>query len=339
MVLYTCPRCGYSTRQKNDIRKHYYRKIPCRVTKTNVSINILRSELPPHSKIKYSCKICLREFKRKYNFERHIEKCVLITNNNTISENNVNKIYNNTTDPIPEYVNLPQEKPYLDIFADNNINENRNYKLEKDEPIININIFDEGILNNTTHSIDKIEIKDKIILENKDNIIQTQDIIIKELRDQIEGLIKNSCNKTINNYTYNTQIVINPFGKENVGYISQDYICDLIEHGPIKSIPKLLKYMHFNPEHKENHNIKIPNKKQPYASIYNGTKWEISDKKQTIENMTDKAYTILNNHYTGANQYMTEFNEKFESKEPALTKRIRKDTEIMILNLQNTINI
>ena len=41
-----------------------------------------------------------------------------------------------------------------------------------------------------------------------------------------------------------------------------------------------LKYIHFHPEHKENHNIKIPNKKQPYAQIYNGKDWEYKKKKQ-----------------------------------------------------------
>ena len=67
----------------------------------------------------------------------------------------------------------------------------------------------------------------------------------------------------ITSNTYN--IVINPFGK-NTSYITQDYV-KLINDSPYSGI-ELLKYIHFHPEHKENHNVKIPNKKQPYAQIY-----------------------------------------------------------------------
>tara|TARA_B110000208_G_scaffold179881_1_gene229076 strand:- start:3827 stop:4903 length:1077 start_codon:yes stop_codon:yes gene_type:complete len=347
MVLHTCPRCGYTTHQKNDLRKHYHRKNPCRVDPllSNISLEILRLELPLNNKNKYTCKICMKKFKRRYNFERHdIERCSLINdqppeipciiNNNSSFNTNPHNFSKEKPSISKEIPDISKEIPGIynshssfNIETNNQLNEGFVKKYQSTEE----QFIDKIRVKNT-------DIKNKDIIVHKDILIQTQDIIIKELRDQIEGLVKNAGNKTINNITYNTQIVINPFGKENVGYISQEYITDLIEFGPIKSIPKLLKYIHFNPDHKENHNIKIPNKKQPYASIFNGTKWEISDKKQTIENMTDKAYTILNNHYTGANQYMTEFNEKFEEKEPALTKRIRKDTEIMILNLQNNIN-
>ena len=37
---------------------------------------------------------------------------------------------------------------------------------------------------------------------------------------------------------------------------------DIVENNPMNSVPKLLKEIHFNPEHNENHNIYIPNKKQ-----------------------------------------------------------------------------
>ena len=64
--------------------------------------------------------------------------------------------------------------------------------------------------------------------------------------------------------------MINSFGKENTSYITKDYIDSLISQGPMNIIPTLLKYIHFNPNHKENHNIKITNKKDNYAQIFNG---------------------------------------------------------------------
>ena len=38
MVLYSCPRCLYNTKQRRDIRKHFMRKNPCRITAKSISI-------------------------------------------------------------------------------------------------------------------------------------------------------------------------------------------------------------------------------------------------------------------------------------------------------------
>ena len=38
MVLYSCPRCLYSTKQRRDIRKHFHRKKPCRIVAEDKSI-------------------------------------------------------------------------------------------------------------------------------------------------------------------------------------------------------------------------------------------------------------------------------------------------------------
>ena len=83
--------------------------------------------------------------------------------------------------------------------------------------------------------------------------------------------------------------------------------------------------------------MKIPNKKQSYAEIFNGSTWDIQDRKQTIEVMTDNAYNLLNTHYSGGNEYMNKFKNQYDSNDINLTKRLQKDTEIMILNSQKKI--
>lgn len=133
--------------------------------------------------------------------------------------------------------------------------------------------------------------------------------------------------------------MINSFGKENLDYISTDYINKLIKSGPVNSIPTLLKYIHFNPEHKENHNIKISNKKENYAQIFNGVDWEYRDKKATISDMSDRAYDILNNHYQiGSNSYMDTFKQQYDERSKSLYRRVHKDTEMMILSNQKQLN-
>ena len=61
--------------------------------------------------------------------------------------------------------------------------------------------------------------------------------------------------------------------------------------------PRSARSHHFNPEHPENHNIKIPNKKQKFALIQRNGKWEYRDKKHVIENIVDNSYNILDEHF------------------------------------------
>ena len=72
--------------------------------------------------------------------------------------------------------------------------------------------------------------------------------------------------------------MINPFRKEDLSYIVEDFISGLIRPGPVNSIPKLVKYINFNREHTENHNINITLETKPYAEVFNGSIWELSDK-------------------------------------------------------------
>ena len=132
--------------------------------------------------------------------------------------------------------------------------------------------------------------------------------------------------------------MINSFGKENTSYITKDYIDSLISQGPMNIIPTLLKYIHFNPNHKENHNIKITNKKDNYAQIFNGNNWEYRDKKSTINDMSDRAFNIINSHYVGGNTYMDDFKVCYDNNEKKVIKRITKDTEMMILSSQRKTN-
>ena len=117
--------------------------------------------------------------------------------------------------------------------------------------------------------------------------------------------------------------------------IVRHIINKLIQVGPYKSIPRLLKHIHFNPKHKENHNIRIPNRKEKYAKIYNGDRWELRDKKETIEDLSDRAYNLLEDHYDGGNKHMDKFIGEYEGENTS--KKIHKETEIMILNNQDIV--
>ena len=294
MVQYTCPRCNYTTKQRRDIRKHFKRKRPC----TIVNKSLTMSEC--------SMEVLGEEISDAFKCVGGALKCV----------ETALKCVEMRSDALKcvEKVLTPPKPIFKCKFCNKSFKEARYLKQHTKRYQCGKQFF-------TFEEMEKM-IEEKCA--EKDKLIQS-------LNDQIGKLLE-KVGDTYNTNTYN--IVINPFGKENTSYISEDYVRDLINDGPYNSIPKLLKYIHFHPEHKENHNIKIPNKKQPYAKIYNGTDWEYQLKKETIEAMSDRAYTILNKHFRGDNEYMTKFKTNYSDNSPELSKRLHKDIEVTILNNQ-----
>ena len=92
---------------------------------------------------------------------------------------------------------------------------------------------------------------------------------------------------------------INNFGNEKTDYVNKDET----------NVIKLLKSIHFNPDHPENHNIKIKNINKNLLEYYKDGKWIIEKKDRVFEWMINK----LN------------INEK-------ITKSIKDDIIILLLN-------
>ena len=172
---------------------------------------------------------------------------------------------------------------------------------------------------------------------------------IDELRDQVSDLIEknsileNSQNVTniINNTTNNTfNITLNGYKSENLSYINKDILTNFCKL-PYSSIKNLLKYIHFNKNHPENMNVKITNRKEPYAKIYNGKQWVCELKKVIIDDMLDKSYTIIDEHYEneGKNRLdkshqsrYVDYQKKYLEKDKEILGNIRKDTELLMVN-------
>ena len=168
--------------------------------------------------------------------------------------------------------------------------------------------------------------------------------IKKKLRKVVEKLIDNCCvtniNNNSNNNTINMQqnIIINSYGKENLDYLTKNYLTGLV-YKPFDSVQCLLKTIHFNPKHPENHNIKISNKKEKYANVYNSGNWEFKNKKEVIENIVDNGYNIMECHFEDIKkdiEYVrrdrfSNFQDKYDT-DPNIKKNIKSDVEMLILN-------
>lgn len=119
----------------------------------------------------------------------------------------------------------------------------------------------------------------------------------KNNNTNIQKQIVEKQNYNIVNQTNNNNTTINYFGNETLDFITDTVILHCMNkiYG---SIPLLLEKIHFNPEHPENYNIQIPNKKLPHAKIMNNKKeWQIVKRKDAIDSMINNGYTILDDKF------------------------------------------
>ena len=316
MPKYICPRCGYICTQRNDMRKHFKRKKICSPVLEDISREKCFSLVLGET---YENKISVNSKNVKNGEKPEImqPKC---------NRNATGKIRNNT----PEITDISKKQHISCEFCGRIFTKHQSYY---------------------RHKKDRCKVKDELTNKELKLMIDSRDDVIDKLSTQIEKLIdtvsKTSVNHTTHNHTthnttnhttHNTfNFVVNAFGSEDLSYIKDNFITNLIQSCPYSSIPKLIQEIHFHPEHSENQNIKIPNKKLKLAQIFNGVDWEYKDKKETIENMTSKAYCILNNHYDKStpNKYMDQFQKDFESGNKGIYKNITDKTELTILNNQD----
>jgi len=156
-----------------------------------------------------------------------------------------------------------------------------------------------------------------------------------ELQKQIDDLKET---KVVHhtNIENQTNIHINVYGHENLDYFHDKFIREMIKN-PYESIPCIIKNLHFHRDHPENHNVKISNRKLPYASVYKGNKWELVQKKKTIEELMEKGYDMMDDRHKNVDlserniEKFQEFQEKYKNNDNQF-RRIYQETELCVLN-------
>ena len=325
MVSFKCFRCGYETTHKASLKTHLNRKNIC---------NPLLDD------------ICVEEIKKWYKID--------------VSKNiqHVKTVFEQVK-PVFEQV-----KP---VFSKNRKNQakpgTQNFPTGKNQvkPAFckNSTNFCDFCGKNFTRAYGLTchlkTCKTKKLVENENDkdkkieeLIKNQEQMKEQMKEMVEKLLINSGNTTNNNNnnnhnshnTINNTIHINNYGNENTDYLKGDYLNKLLQ-GAFTAIPKLIENIHFNPQHPENHNIKITNKKEPYVKIRKNDKWELQDKKETLETLVDDKYYILEDHYADVEdknnlsnhtkKVMEKFRDKY-SEDIELQKDLQKKSEIIIIN-------
>jgi hypothetical protein len=168
---------------------------------------------------------------------------------------------------------------------------------------------------------------------------------ISLLLDKQAGIHNSNNTNNTNNTNIDTQnntinIHINAFGNENTDYLDDKAILQCIDR-VYKSIPAIIEKLHFNPQHPENHNIKITNKKLPYASVMgNNQRWKTVDRKDAIDKMVTNGYYMLDEKYeTNKDKFdprkqknFETFKNSFETEEKNTMKMVKGDVEMLVIN-------
>ncbi len=115
---------------------------------------------------------------------------------------------------------------------------------------------------------------------------------IKRLKEEL----KNSRNITINNNTNNINIImVNNYEKTSLAKITNEDFNNIIKNAnEVQNIiPRLIRYIHFNDDIPENHNICITDKNRNHLNIFKNGNWEITDKNTEIINLISDKETNL----------------------------------------------
>jgi len=301
----------------------------------------------------YSCSCCNFSSKIKTHFNRHLK-----TNKH---EKNVK----NQNDNLEKGINIPynslQNPPILEGKSINSlqnppISEGKKYILADETEILSCENCGKEFSrqDNLKRHIEKRCAKNKETKYIKDLIVMMKEEHIKEkenLKDQIELLLDKVGNNNIsvgnktNNTTINNTIVLNNYGQEDLSHITDALKTELLKI-PYGMIPKMIEEVHFNSKKPENKNIILTNSRDNKLKVYKNNKWVYKDKTETLNDLVDSKYFILDTHFETFQENEPEignlndfqfnnykkFRDLIDTGDKNLFENIKKDCELLLLN-------
>tara|TARA_B100000686_G_scaffold341715_1_gene419536 strand:+ start:154 stop:1152 length:999 start_codon:yes stop_codon:yes gene_type:complete len=329
MTYYTCDRCGFNT----NIRTHFVRHL----TRKNICLPILKD-------------ISLVAIVERYRLEKEISSQLPPTSSQNLQNGG-------------QMTHIPSQNPLFPsqthFFPSQISNSNQNSQNNALSPVNSVRFLCPNCLmtfsrkdNLIRHQ--KIRCKNSIKPENRINLETSskEDLVnvIESMSNKI-GTINSNNTNTSNNQSHNTitdnkiqqnisnNIVINNFGEEKTEHITSAFLDSLI-CAPFSSIPKLTNKIHFDSEHTDNKNIKITNRKDRFAKVFKNNEWVLVDRRDTIDDMIDTSYNILDEHgakhiekFNGfKRKNWTNFITRYDNEDAKMMKRIKNKIELDIIN-------
>ena len=172
------------------------------------------------------------------------------------------------------------------------------------------------------------------IIEAKNRRIKKLEKEKEELYGKIDELISKVGDTNIQN-----NIIINNYGDEDLSYITDKIKSELVKI-PYGAIPKLIESVHFNDKKPENKNIVMPNKKENVLKVYHGDKWVYRNKNETIRDLIDSKYLMIDNHFEETKENVSgivkrsysKFRKYYDDGDEELVKDLKRECELVLLN-------
>ena len=148
---------------------------------------------------------------------------------------------------------------------------------------------------------------------------------------------------TINNNTVN---IILSFGNEDISYITDAILTNLVANSKT-CVQKLIRLIHFNPEHPENQNIRRGITSRKSLNAFDGHKWNLVHKNEVLNKMIRTAWSMImsfsntNQHREEISEYYKQMFEMFKamSDEKVQFFKIREEMYVEACNLKPNIPI
>ena len=330
--MFNCERCGYCSLYKSNLKSHLNRKNICKPIVKDIDIKVLKEKINQNKKLIKNVSIG----------SQNVSMDVSIGSPNvSIGSPNVSMDVSIGSPNVSMDVSIENYKCRFcsKIFKHRQSRHRHELGcccLIKEPKSLLVSTISEDKQSNDIKLLEYIE----IIKQEKKDIQKENELIKREkkgMRKEIEKLLDKVGNVTTNNNMLQQNIIINNYGNENLDYLTEGYLTSLLKI-PCGSVLTLLKDIHLNPNHPENHNVKIPNRKEKFAIVYINGKWKLRKKKEVISSMVDMSYNIVDCYFednkmilsdTKRNNFI-EFQTNYDNGK--LKKGIEGDLEVELLN-------
>jgi len=232
--------------------------------------------------VQYKCNTCGKEFKLKGDFNRHKNRKFPCSKLNP-SQSKLNPSKSDT-DEIKSEIESVQESIIL--------------KSNTDNQCFYCNKFYSTNSNLHKHIKNNCKVK-KTHDKEKENIYNTLIEDMNQLKNKVNDLekenkkLKGSTINNIQNNQYNSTNLINndvklvAFGKEDLDALSEGDLKKIMKKG-YKSLTDLFTSINFDKNRPENNNIYSSNIRSKHIIAYNGDKWNLLNKKNTVQDIVNR---------------------------------------------------
>ena len=148
---------------------------------------------------------------------------------------------------------------------------------------------------------------------------------------------------TVVNVVNNNHIVVNAFGRESLEHVTPAFIDQCVRRTD-KGIVELIEKIHFDPDVRENCNIKATNAKVPLVKYNDGARWKWGRKDKLLDEIVDRGHGLMQEHFDDHEdvmrnrlsismfEHIRKWMDKMQDRDKKTWESVITDIYVLILN-------